>query len=205
MNPIDANGPIDQEQDQKHILRGLFKAGDANRYLSQLLKIQKQGLDPVSWIRNDSLAPDWEAFTAYAVDQRKEESQGYVFLVCHQSQPNWFRIGRTKFSPYTRLKQLEQEVGHPITLLNAWPVFDRIYFYRLIEERVSNYPQLSTGTFRIGDTSSVTRVIQATLEAEYTQLRPLNQIALLAPPPSRRVARKSALATPFTPLTMATS
>ena len=157
-----------------------FKNGDPSKYVNTLLRMAHDGLPVHDWIVQDKLARDWSAYTSWALDAKKEDAQGFIFLVAHGGNPEWLKLGKTKFAPHTRLKQLTVEIGTPIHLLKAWPVFDKIFFYRLIDEHLSRVPR--DGLFYRSSASDLVSRIDTCLNQEYSRLRALNQFALIVPP-----------------------
>ena len=165
-------------------LKALFLAGEHDRYVTMLLRLQRSGHPVAKWIKEDKVGADWAAFTALALDLRKEEAQGYLYLVRHQGNERWLRLGKTKFVPGERVKQVQLEIGHPVVLVKSWAVFDRVYFFKLVEERLRGVEHEQG--FLIGDAQAMSRKVGAILEHEYELLRGLNPVGRIVPEEVRR-------------------
>lgn len=165
-------------------LKALFLAGDHDRYVTMLLRLQRSGHPVVKWIKEDKVGADWAAFTALALDLRKEEAQGYLYLVMHQGNERWLRFGKTKFVPGERVKQVQLEIEHPVVLVKSWAVFDRFYFCKLVEERLRGVEHAQG--FVVGDAQAMSRKVGAILDQEYELLRGLNPIGRIVPVEDRR-------------------
>lgn len=156
-------------------------------YLLKILRNKKESI--VEEILADEEAETLVEFTKDAIDEYKQTQQGFIFIATSKGGDCLFKLSKTKNAPAVRIKQINNDLpaAQQFCLLKYWPVFDRVYYEKLIEQKIDGF-KVNPDCIE-NDCKKIIAKIEAILESDYRLLSVLNKITPITPP----VPKKSSM------------
>lgn len=167
-------------------LKKYFANGNKLKFAEYLLRALRLKKEIVEDILADDNKEELIEYTKDAIDEYKQAQQGFIFIATCVNNPNAFKLSKTKNSPATRIKQINNDLSqiNKLCLVKYWPVFDRGFYEKLIAQKLEG--SCVNNDYIEGDYKKIVAKIDAILESDYKLLLPLNVITPITPSLAKR-------------------